>query len=160
MVDAPLPPPEEGRAENLWFKKMYIKNLDKKRFSLPLGPKRAWRVMDGPTPDHTLLHLSLAGSSGRFESVIKGPTHTKLWNQVSCCTAHSDPSLVRHGPGPCVSPRCPTAGTSVVPQVPLVQCLGAWKKRYPARLAGSCGPSDSAMRFSSPGVLPGSTSQQ
>ncbi len=37
-----------------------------------------------------------------------------------CCTAHSDPSLVRPGPGPCVSPRCPTAGTSVVPQVPLV----------------------------------------
>ncbi len=77
-----------------------------------------------------------------------------------CCTAHLDPSLVRHGPGPCVSPHCPTAGTSVVPQVPLVQCLGAWKKRYPARLVGSCGPSDSATRFSSPGVLPGSTSQQ
>ncbi len=37
-----------------------------------------------------------------------------------CCTAHSDLSLVRHGPGSCVSPRCPTAGTSVVPQVPLV----------------------------------------
>ncbi len=84
MVDAPLPPPEEGRAENLWFKKK-IKNLDKKRFSLPLGPKRAWRVMDGPTPDHTLLPLSSAGSSGRFESVIKGPAHApsaKLWNQV------------------------------------------------------------------------------
>ncbi len=84
-MDAPLPPPEEGRAENLWFKKK-IKNLDKKRFSLPLGPKRAWRVMDGPTPDHTLLPLSPAGSSGRFESVIKGPTHApsaKLWNQVS-----------------------------------------------------------------------------
>ncbi len=86
MVDAPLPPPEEGRAENLWFKKKKKKNLDKKRFSLPLGPKRAWRVMDGPTPDHTLLPLSPAGSSGRFESVIKGPTHApsaKLWNQVS-----------------------------------------------------------------------------
>ncbi len=42
--------------------------------------------MDGPTPDHTLLPLSPAGSSGRFESVIKGPTHApsaKLWNQVS-----------------------------------------------------------------------------
>ncbi len=42
--------------------------------------------MDGPTPDHTLLPLSPAGNSGRFESVIKGPTHApsaKLWNQVS-----------------------------------------------------------------------------
>ncbi len=86
MVDAPLPPPEEGRAENLLFLKKKKKNLDKKRFSLPLGPKRAWRVMDGPTPDHTLLPLSPADSSGRFESVIKGPTHApsaKLWNQVS-----------------------------------------------------------------------------
>ncbi len=41
------------------------------------------------------------------------------------CTAHSDPSSVRHGPGPCIPPRCPTAGTSVVPMVPLVRCLGA-----------------------------------
>ncbi len=37
----------------------------------------------------------------------------------------SDPSSVRHGPGPCIPPRCPTAGTSVVPMVPLVRCLGA-----------------------------------
>ncbi len=33
--------------------------------------------------------------------------------------------MVRHGPGPCIPPRCPTAGTSVVPMVPLVRCLGA-----------------------------------
>ncbi len=40
---------------------------------------------------------------------------------------------------------------SVVLLVPLVRCLGA--RELPIRLAGSCGPSDSAMRFSSPGVL-------
>ncbi len=26
-------------------------NFDRKRLSLSLGPKRAWRVMDGSTPD-------------------------------------------------------------------------------------------------------------
>ncbi len=40
---------------------------------------------------------------------------------------------------------------SVVLLVPLVRCLGA--RELPIRLAGYCGPSDSAMRFSSPGVL-------
>ncbi len=29
-------------------------------------------------------------------------------------------------PGPCVPPRCPTAGTLVVPFVPLAWSLGAW----------------------------------
>ncbi len=78
--------PRRRAGRRIFGLKKKIKNLDKKLFSLPLGPKRAWRVMDGPTPDHTLLLLSPAGSSGRFESVIKGPTHApsaKLWNQVS-----------------------------------------------------------------------------
>ncbi len=48
-VSASLPPPEEGRVDNLLFNK----NLDRKQFSLFLGPKRAWRVMDGSTPDPT-----------------------------------------------------------------------------------------------------------
>ncbi len=79
----------------------------------------------------------------------------------SACTAHSDPSSVHHGPGPCVPPHCPTAGMSVFLLAPLVRCLGAGE--LPSHLAGSCGTSDSAMRFSSPGVLPSSgasTSQQ
>ncbi len=86
-----------------------------------------------------------AGSSGRFGS-IEG-------------SAHSDPSSVRYGPGPCVPPRYPTAGTSVVPLV--LRCLGAGE--LPSRLAVSCGPSDLATWFSSPGFLPSSgasTSQQ
>ncbi len=48
-VSASLPPPEEGRVDNLLFQ-----NLDRKRLSLSLGPKRAWRVVDGSTsyPTH------------------------------------------------------------------------------------------------------------
>ncbi len=48
-VSASLPPPEEGRVDNL-FSFFY---LDRKRLSLSLGPKRAWRVMDESTSDHT-----------------------------------------------------------------------------------------------------------
>ena len=35
--------------------------------------------------------------------------------------AHKPPEM-----GPCVPPRCPTAGTAVVPLVPLVRFLSAW----------------------------------
>ncbi len=81
--------------------------------------------------------LSPAGSSGRFESVIKGYSRTlcqimEAEASVLSCTAHSDPSSVRQGPGPCIPPRCPTAGTSVVPMVPLVRYLGAGKESCPA----------------------------
>ncbi len=52
-----------------------------------------------------------------------------------CYTSHPDPDPApcphrpsRHRPwqGPCVPLRCPTAGTSVAPLVPLAWSLGAW----------------------------------
>ncbi len=43
------PSPEEGRVNNILFPKY----LDRKQLSLSLSPKRAWRVMDGSSPDHT-----------------------------------------------------------------------------------------------------------
>ncbi len=55
-----------GRVENLLFKK----NVNKKQ--LFLGPKRAWKFTNRPTPDHTHSPLLPAGNSERFESVIKG----------------------------------------------------------------------------------------
>ncbi len=70
--------------------------------------------------------LSPAGSSGRFESVIKGYSRTLCQIMEAGKRApHTQTSSVRHGPGPCIPPRCPTAGTSVVPMVPPVRCLGA-----------------------------------
>ncbi len=113
------------------------------------GMESHGRINSGPHSSS----LSPADSSGRFGSIIKGYSRTLCQTMEAGKRApHNDSSSVRYGPGPCVPPRCPTAGTSVVPLVPLVRYLGA--RELPSRLAGSCGPSDSAMRLSSPGVLP------
>ncbi len=92
-----------------------FKNLNTKRLSLSLGPKRAWRVMDGSTPDHThppSRQQATVGGSGESSKALLTHPLPNYGNQVS-------------GPGPCIPPRCPTAGTSVVQLVPLVWCLGA-----------------------------------
>ncbi len=88
-------------------------------------------------------------------------SHTRR-NQVSV-TLHTQtppPAITGQaftgpGPGPCVPHRCPTTGTSVAPLVPLARSLGAWLA-LPSPSQGSYGPSDTAMRFSSPGVPPSS----
>ncbi len=80
------------------------------------------------------------------------------------CTAHSDPSSVRHGPGPCIPPRCPTAGTSVVPMVPLVRCLRAGScpdvslapKDHLTRLCNSVRPASSQVQGHPPHSSEGS----
>ncbi len=137
MVNAPLPPPEEGRVENLLFlfspplvsRSVVPKNSTKEQFPLSLGPQRGWGVVDEPVLSHTHPPLSPVSSCGRFESAINRTTHApSARTQVS--VAHTL-TLFRTGiktpeQGPCVPPRCPTAGTSVVPLVPLVQFLGAW----------------------------------
>ncbi len=84
----------------------------------------------------------VASRKQRFESVIKGSTHTpsaQPWNQVSIAPHTQTPLRSAYelpGLGPCVPPRCPTAGTSVVPLVPLVRYLGAWL-HFPVHLDGS-----------------------
>ncbi len=137
IVNAPLPPPEEGRVENLLFlfspplasRSVVPKNSTKEQFPLSLGPQRGWGVVDEPVLSHTHPPLSPVSSCGRFESAINRTTHApSAKTQVS--VAHNL-TLFRTGietpeQGPCVPPRCPTAGTSVVPLVPLVQFLGAW----------------------------------
>ncbi|KAI2646504.1 hypothetical protein H4Q32_024931 [Labeo rohita] len=114
MVSAPLPPPEEGRVENLLFPFVFVPLL---------SPAR---------PCHSLPPLSSpAGSSVWFEDATK-PSHTssaRPWNQVSVARHTQTPlraTLVPPGSGPCVPPRCPTPGTSVVPLVLLARYLGAW----------------------------------
>ncbi len=80
------------------------------------------------------------------------------------CTAHSDPSSVRHGPGPCIPPRCPTACTSVVPMVPFVRCLGAGScpaispapKDHLTRLCDSVRPASSQVQGHPPHSSEGS----
>ncbi len=105
------------------------KNSTKEQFPLSLGPQRGWGVVDEPVLSHTHPPLSPVSSCGRFESAINRTTHAPS-ARTQVTVAHTL-TLFRTGietpeQGPCVPPRCPTVGTSVVPLVPLVQFLGAW----------------------------------
>ncbi len=136
MVNAPLPPPEEGRAENLLFpflplasRSVVPKTSTKEQFPLSLGPQRGRGVVNESNLSYTHPPLSPVGSCGRFERAVNRTTHApSAGTQVS---ASHTPTLLRTGnetpePGPCVPPRCPTAGTSVGSLVSLVRFWGAW----------------------------------
>ncbi len=101
----------------------FFSNLDRKRLSLSLGPKRAWRVMDESTSDHTHLPSRQQAAVGGSRASSKA-THAhsaKLWKQVN----------VHRTLRPLLSPprarslHSTSLPTSVVPMVPLVRCLGA-----------------------------------
>ncbi len=136
MVNAPLPPPEEGRAENLLFpflplasRSVVPKTSAKEQFPLSLGPQRGRGVVNESNLRYTHPPLSSVGSCGRFERAVNRTTHApSARTQVS---ASHTPTPLRTGnetlePGPCVPPRCPTAGTSVGSLVSLVRFWGAW----------------------------------
>ncbi len=59
-----------------------FKNLDRKRLSLSLGPKRAWRVMNGSTPDHThppsRQQAAVGGSRASSKALLMHPLHCTL----------------------------------------------------------------------------------
>ncbi len=136
MVNAPLPPPEEGRAENLLFpflplasRSVVPKTSTKEQFPLSLGPQRGRGVVNESNLSCTHPPLSPVGSCGRFERAVNRTTHApSARTQVSASrtltplrTGNETPE-----PGPCVPPRCPTAGTSVGSLVSLVRFWGAW----------------------------------
>ncbi len=136
MVNAPLPPPEEGRVENPLFlfpplasRSVVPKTSTKEQFPLSLGPQRGRGVVNESNLSYTHPPLSPVGSCGRFERAVNRTTHApSAGTQVS---ASHTPTPLRTGnetpePGPCVPPRCPTAGTSVGSLVPLVRFWGAW----------------------------------
>ncbi len=136
MVNAPLPPPEEGRAENLLFlflplasRSVVPKTSTKEQFPLSLGLQRGRGVVNESNLSYTHPPLSPVGSCGRFERAVNRTTHApSAGTQVS---ASHTPTPLRTGnetpePGPCVPPRCPTAGTSVGSLVSLVRFWGAW----------------------------------
>ncbi len=67
--------------DNLFF----FLNLDRKRLSLSLGPKRAWRVMDESTSDHThppSRQQAAVGGSRASSKATHAPS-AKLWKQVN-----------------------------------------------------------------------------
>ncbi len=136
MVNAPLPPPEEGRVENPLFlfpslasQSVVPKTSTKEQFPLSLGPQRGRGVVNESNLSYTHPPLSPVGSCGRFERAVNRTTHApSAGTQVS---ASHTPTPLRTGnekpePGPCVPPRCPTAGTSVGSLVSLVRFWGAW----------------------------------
>ncbi len=143
MVTAPLLPPEEGRVVNPLFfssvpplaqQPVVPKFSIKEQFLSSPGPKRARRVVGGAKPLHS--HpplLSPADSSAQFEMGTQASPAPPVrpWNQVSVAQHTQTPlraASQREPPElrPCIPPRCPTAGTPVVPLVPLVRSLRGW----------------------------------
>ncbi len=135
-MNAPLPPPEEGRADKLLFlflplasRSVVPKTSTKEHFPLSLGPQRGRGVVNESNLSYTHPPHSPVGSYGRFERVVNRTTHApSAGTQVS---ASHTLTRLRTGnetpePGPCVPPRCPTAGTSVGSLVSLVRFWGAW----------------------------------
>ncbi len=108
---------------------MVPKTSAKEQFPLSLGPQRGRGVVNESNLSYTHPPLSPVGSCGRFERAVNRTTHApSARTQVS---ASHTPTPLRTGnetpePGPCVPPRCPTAGTSVGSLVSLVRFWGAW----------------------------------
>ncbi len=117
-----------------------FKNLDRKRLSLSLGPKRAWRVMDGSTsdPTHPPSRQQAAVGGSKTSSKVTHAPSAKLWKQVN----------VHRTLKPLLGPP------SVVPMVPLVRCLGAGScpavslapKDHLTRLCNSVRPASSQVQ--------------
>ncbi len=73
--------------------------------------------------------LSPVGSRVRSEDAMPSPVlPAQLWSQVSVAPHTQTPlrDTLPSESGPCAPLCCPTAGTSVVPLVPLEQFSGAW----------------------------------
>ncbi len=102
MVNAPLPPPEEGRAENLLFpflplasRSVVPKTSTKEQFPLSLGPQRGRGVVNESNLSYTHPPLSPVGSCGRFERGVNRTTHApSAGTQVS---ASHTPTKLRTG---------------------------------------------------------------
>ncbi len=104
MVTAPLPPPEEGRVENLLFRFVCVpplaaKTSIKEQFPQSLGLKRR-RVVYRASRDHFPPPLS-PGSWGLPKS--NPPAH--LWNRVRAVALKPPLQVVIRKPGSCVSPH-------------------------------------------------------
>ncbi len=85
-----------------------------------------------PRLSRPLSNLAVSGRASGPEMGDPEMEGTALWEMVNVASiaphtqthlrsAHEPPEL-----GPCVPPRCPTAGMAVVPLVPLAWYLGAW----------------------------------
>ncbi len=102
MVNAPLPPPEEGRVENLLFlfspplasRSVVPKNSTKEQFPLSLGPQRGWGVVDEPVLSHT--HPLASEQLWAVRECDQSYYSRTLCQDAGKCCAHSDPVSDRH----------------------------------------------------------------
>ncbi len=143
----------------------FFKNLDRKRLSLSLGPRRAWRVMDESTPDHTHppSRQQAAVGGSRVSSKATHAPSAKLWKQVNVHRTFR-PLLGPPRARSLHSTSLPYWGTSVVPMVPLVWCLGAGScpavslapKDHLTRLCDSVRPASSQVQRHPPHSSEGS----
>ncbi len=106
-------------------------------FPLPLSPGGRWLPKSTP-PAHSWNQVRAVALQSPLQVVTRRAVtslkpgscvsfHTRR-NQVSV-TLHTQtppPAITGPGPGPCVPPCCPSAGTSVRLLVPLARGLGAW----------------------------------
>ncbi len=119
-----------------WIICFFFKNLDRKRLSLSLGPRRAWRVMDESTSDHTHppSHQQAAVGGSRASSKATHAPSAKLWKQVN---VHR---TLRPLLGP---PRARSLHSTSLPYCGYVggpdgpACTVSGCRELPSRLAGS-----------------------
>ncbi len=118
--------------DNLFF----FKNLGRKRLFLSLGPKRAWRVMDESTSNHThppSRQQAAVGGSRASSKATHAPS-AKLWKQVN---VHRTLRPL-HGP-----PRARSLHSTSLPYCGYVggpdgpACTVSGCRELPSRLAGS-----------------------
>ncbi len=106
------------------------KTSKKEQFPFSPGPKRVrMAVHETQSPHSRPPLLSPVGSRVRSEDAMPSPTPpAQPWSQVSVAPRTQTPlrNALPSESGPCAPLRCPTAGTSVAPLVPLVRSLGAW----------------------------------
>ncbi len=135
---SPLLPPVEVWVENPFFPFWVVPPLA----LWPVVPKHSEQFPMSPVPKgaRTAVHgtqsrhlrpplLSPVGSRVRSEDAMPSPAPpAQPWSQVSVAPRTQTPlrNALPSESGPCAPLRCPTAGTSVAPLVPLVRSLGAW----------------------------------
>ncbi|XDV20576.1 hypothetical protein PO909_025886 [Leuciscus waleckii] len=130
------PSPEEGQVETLQFvsvvfRRWLPRQIFNKRAISSVPGSQEGEVGGVAMPCHPQPPLSSpAGSLIRFENAMPSNMYPAIqWSQV-IVALHTQIPLQAAMPsnlGPCPPPRFPTAGTSVVPLIPLAWSLRAWK---------------------------------
>ncbi len=111
---------------------------NRKRFSLSLGPKRAWRVMDESTSDHThppSRQQAAVGGSRASSKATHAPS-AKLWKQVNVHRTLR-PLLGPPGARSLHSTSLPYRGYVGGPDGPACTVSRCRERKLPSRLAGS-----------------------